>query len=663
MRQDRFNFIIVATLIAISLASKIYAQTPPACSSVPPCIDFCSCNIGCTLVGQGSVSSCDNVQVGSSTNNCFGPFPVTNGTQTNLIIKCNTITVLSCSNNIITNQITTNSCTPFGNSLSAPTHLQTLQIGFSGTQIQLTWDYGSDPIDGFKIESKTPPSGNWVPLTTIADPTARIYADMNVPAFFTASYRISAYQGNVTSAPSNEATAFQLKFSSLNCVGSIGQNCSNPIIWPNLSGQNNRILVDFTPDPTLKLSQVAQDTMFGYNHFNWISTVSDLPPTVQEFVDYQGTQLNTQPFVPFFDPPPGGYAYSHNFPGTNCGSTGPTSDSLPEYYDEQFICDLDDFIFSPQNSPLSNTDLIFSDRPHSSNLGPSGYMQFVTSLVGIPPGNGPPTLLSTFFWSSNNQIFGIGGLSLPNTSGVGTGGIFNVGIVSPKDLPSSVRAKLIQAGVQGIPTTPKIDKDAPMTSAFLSGIQGTNGWFKDPVTVTLIATDIDGPSDIASTSYSLDSGPMTTYTTPFIVSGDGPHTITFGSIDKAGNAESPLQSQIIDIDATPPVISCNANPNTLWPPNGKLNVVTVTGSMADVTSAIDPSGATYVVNDEYGPAFGSPFTIDADGSYSLKLSLIASRNGDDLDGRQYNINVSGKDKAGNSGSCSVVVTVPHDQGH
>jgi hypothetical protein len=101
-----------------------------------------------------------------------------------------------------------------------------------------------------------------------------------------------------------------------------------------------------------------------------------------------------------------------------------------------------------------------------------------------------------------------------------------------------------------VPVTPKIDTDAPVTAAFLSGSQGANGWYTGPVTVTLIATDIDGPSDIAATSYRLDGGAVIPYTAPFTVSGRGTHTIVFGSVDHALNAESPLPSQTFTITAT-----------------------------------------------------------------------------------------------------------------
>jgi hypothetical protein len=55
--------------------------------------------------------------------------------------------------------------------------------------------------------------------------------------------------------------------------------------------------------------------------------------------------------------------------------------------------------------------------------------------------------------------------------------------------------------------------------------------------------------------------------------------------------------------------------------------------------------------------------LAADGSYSFKVSLIASRNGNGQGGRQYLIDVTAKDYAGNVGGGACDVLVPHDQGH
>ena len=112
----------------------------------------------------------------------------------------------------------------------------------------------------------------------------------------------------------------------------------------------------------------------------------------------------------------------------------------------------------------------------------------------------------------------------------------------------------------------------------------------------------------------------------------------------------------------PPAVTVSADPTTLWPPNGKMVSVTVSGAITDACSVVD--AAEYSVLDEYGEIQPSgPVTLAAGGSYSFAILLQASRSGSDKDGRAYTITVSAKDDAGHLGSGSTVVTVPHDHRH
>ena len=84
--------------------------------------------------------------------------------------------------------------------------------------------------------------------------------------------------------------------------------------------------------------------------------------------------------------------------------------------------------------------------------------------------------------------------------------------------------------------------------------------------------------------------------------------------------------------------------------------------MIDAESGVDPGTARVAVTDSYGQVQPSGnFSAAADGSYAFSVSLVASRNGTGLAGRTYTITVSVRDRAGNLGSRSVVVIVPHDQ--
>ena len=110
----------------------------------------------------------------------------------------------------------------------------------------------------------------------------------------------------------------------------------------------------------------------------------------------------------------------------------------------------------------------------------------------------------------------------------------------------------------------------------------------------------------------------------------------------------------------PPRISIAANPDRLWPPNGKMVPVIVSGAVSDGALAVNPSAVTYTVIDEYGRIQPSgTVAIGVNGSYTFTVSLEASRDGRDKNGRQYTIIVSAENNA-QIGSASTVVTVPHD---
>jgi virginiamycin B lyase len=122
--------------------------------------------------------------------------------------------------------------------------------------------------------------------------------------------------------------------------------------------------------------------------------------------------------------------------------------------------------------------------------------------------------------------------------------------------------------------------------------------------------------------------------------------------------------QVVLSPPTPPSVSCMATPNTLWPPNGSSVPVNVSGIVTAGTSALAPGGTGYTVNDEYGQVQPSgSVALGSGGSYSFAVSLIAARDGNDKDGRTYTIVVNSQDISGKVGSCSSVVTVPHDQGN
>jgi hypothetical protein len=113
---------------------------------------------------------------------------------------------------------------------------------------------------------------------------------------------------------------------------------------------------------------------------------------------------------------------------------------------------------------------------------------------------------------------------------------------------------------------------------------------------------------------------------------------------------------------TTPVVTLSTTPTSLWPPNGKMVPVTVSGTITDSGTGCTVT-ARYAVIDEYGEVQpNGPVTLRTGGAYSFTVLLQASRLGADMDGRLYTIDVSASNNAGKIGSQKGAVIVRHDQG-
>ena len=155
----------------------------------------------------------------------------------------------------------------------------------------------------------------------------------------------------------------------------------------------------------------------------------------------------------------------------------------------------------------------------------------------------------------------------------------------------------------------------PMTAAILNGVAGQNGYFRSPVTVTLVASDPGVPANMLSTFYRVNAGPYVAGHT-VLLNHDGAFTVSYFSTAPGGKVESP-HTLVVRIDETPPVITAFASPTTLWPPNGKLDPVTVTGHVTDNFSGVAPTVSYHVV-DEYGQVQPSGIAmVNSKGNYSF----------------------------------------------
>jgi hypothetical protein len=111
-----------------------------------------------------------------------------------------------------------------------------------------------------------------------------------------------------------------------------------------------------------------------------------------------------------------------------------------------------------------------------------------------------------------------------------------------------------------------------------------------------------------------------------------------------------------------PVVTVAATPAILWPPNGRRVPVSVSGSVTASGCAPTLTSVRYVVHDEYGQLrFHGSTPIASDGTFSFKVPLVASRRGDDRDGRHYRITIRARTAGGAVGTARTIVTVPHSR--
>jgi photosystem II stability/assembly factor-like uncharacterized protein len=105
-------------------------------------------------------------------------------------------------------------------------------------------------------------------------------------------------------------------------------------------------------------------------------------------------------------------------------------------------------------------------------------------------------------------------------------------------------------GVAPVPDT------TPPVTTLLMDPSANAGWNSSAVTVELDAIDNRGGSGVAATYYTLD-GSQQVYDSPFDVTDEGVHTLSYHSEDASGNVETE-KNATIRIDATAPELSLDA---------------------------------------------------------------------------------------------------------
>jgi photosystem II stability/assembly factor-like uncharacterized protein len=178
-----------------------------------------------------------------------------------------------------------------------------------------------------------------------------------------------------------------------------------------------------------------------------------------------------------------------------------------------------------------------------------------------------------------------------------------------------------------------IDTTDPSTEAHNAASDPTAGWSNASVVVTLDGSD--ALSGVAATYYAIDTGSQTTYSGPFVVSSDGSHAITYWSVDKAGNAETP-QTAYVNIDTTVPTVTDDSD-SPLW-------------HAADVTVHLTPQDdRSGVASTWYRVQGDSTWLPTTDNTFTVSAETNGSNDGATV----YEYRVVDKANNETTGTCTV----------
>ncbi len=169
--------------------------------------------------------------------------------------------------------------------------------------------------------------------------------------------------------------------------------------------------------------------------------------------------------------------------------------------------------------------------------------------------------------------------------------------------------------------------DPPVTTATLSPSPDGSGTYCGTTTVSLSATAFSGFT-VAATHYTVDGGPTQTYTSPFAVSGGGPHSISYWSVDNVG---------VFEITNTRSFINSNPVVTITGPASGSIYAVNTpvnfTGTFTDAGGGthtaqwtFDGSSQAGTINESTG-AVSAAHTFTTPGVYMVGLAVTDSCGG------------------------------------
>ncbi len=150
----------------------------------------------------------------------------------------------------------------------------------------------------------------------------------------------------------------------------------------------------------------------------------------------------------------------------------------------------------------------------------------------------------------------------------------------------------------------------------------------------------------------------------------GKYTGVFSTMGLRSNEQVEPVSFVLNVDVE--ADGCNQSPDfseilssddAIHTPNNKMVAVELSGSV-DATAGCSIVNVWYQLTDEYDELeqTDEPVEINADGAFNVSVPMIASRKGDDKDGRLYTVIFTAENEAGLSESAETRFIVSHDNG-
>ena len=190
----------------------------------------------------------------------------------------------------------------------------------------------------------------------------------------------------------------------------------------------------------------------------------------------------------------------------------------------------------------------------------------------------------------------------------------------------------------------------------------TPPYISAPADVTTECVSPDGASpDIGTPVVSdiCDPSPTIVNNAPSVFP-IGSTIVTWTATDASSNSNTDTQNVSI-VDTTPPTLTFEVIPTTLWPPNHKMEEINPTVTVSDICDPDPEVTLVSITSSEHDNGLGDgdkPNDIQINDDYSYMLRSERSGIGQ---GRVYTIIYEATDDAGNVTSENAEVIVPHDK--